>query len=164
MSSSSVLAAVQQALSLSLILISMSLWSFLLQPFHIHSISRRKHCWLRRVLPIHLWADSQGNCFMQNVLTNWLNPYIYHLNNLSLKTQFNREAEYLEATATEIDTIERTVKVLTVLCDDEDSCNLEEEFPINYDYLLTIFEAKTTRLVFLGFQLPVKCLCNKEST
>jgi NADH dehydrogenase FAD-containing subunit len=49
----------------------------------------------------------------------------------------------LEATATEIDTIERTVKVLTVLCDDEDSCNLEEEFPINYDYLLTIFEAKT---------------------
>jgi hypothetical protein len=101
---------------------------------------------------------------MQNVLTNWLNPYIYHLNNLSLKTQFNREAEYLEATATEIDTIERTVKVLTVLCDDEDSCNLEEEFPINYDCLLTIFEAKTTRLVFLGFQLPVKCLCNMEST
>jgi hypothetical protein len=36
-----------------------------------------------------------------------------------------------------IDTIERTVKVNTGLCDDEDSCNLEEEFPINYDYLAT---------------------------
>lgn len=57
------------------------------------------------------------------------------------------------ATATEIDTAKRTVKCLPVVCDDdEDSCNLDEEFTIDYDYLLVTIGAKTNTFGIPGVQ------------
>jgi NADH dehydrogenase FAD-containing subunit len=63
--------------------------------------------------------------------------------------EFNRQAQYFEATATEIDTSKRTVKCLPVSCE---SCNLVAEFTINYDYLLVTIGAKTNTFGIPGVQ------------